>query len=61
VFRQIAASFRLEQSHQISDHDENLILGPLLRRQATSIALGGQFLNPTPGGGIGPESQDFSC
>ena len=40
MLSQIAAGFRLQQGHQVTDLDEELIFSPLLGRKRAGVALG---------------------
>ena len=44
MLSQIAAAFRLQQGHQVTDLDEELIFSPFLGRKRASVALGSELL-----------------
>ena len=61
MLSQIAAGFRLQQGHQITDLDEELIFSPLLGRKRAGVALGGESLDATAHHLIAPQRDDLLC
>ena len=45
MLSQIAAGLRLQQGHQVTDRDEELVFGPFLGRKRAGVALGSELLD----------------
>lgn len=61
MLSQIAAGFRLQQGHQVTDLDKELIFGPFLGRKRAGVALDSELLDAAARHFVALQGHDLLC
>ena len=61
MLSQIAAGFRLQQGHQVTDLDEELRFGPFLGRKHAGVALDSELLEAAARHFVALQRHDLLC